>query len=109
MKQMITVLGAAFLAFATSPVTGQSSEATKQIPEAKAGPSSSATKPSSEAAKYKPTGKETAETMQSNATFKGSKPVDKNAKATHPHKPVKEMTPEQRAQRRQEISKEAKP
>jgi len=65
--------------------------------------------PTSEAAKFKPSGKEMANQMQSNQSFKGSKPVDKNAKATAPVKDVKTMTPEERAERRKEIAKEAKP
>jgi hypothetical protein len=62
-----------------------------------------------EAKKYKPSGKETMDTMLSNQTFKGSKPVDKNAKAQAPVKDLKQMTPEERAERRKEIAKEAKP
>jgi hypothetical protein len=65
--------------------------------------------PSSEAQKFKPSGKEMAGQMQSNQSFKGSKPVDKSAKAQAPTKDVRQMTPEERAQRRAEIVKEAKP
>jgi hypothetical protein len=132
MKTVIAGLIAASFALAASGASGQSSEATKQDADAKAAAkakkaedfaakhkalqdaskssaSSAGTKPSSEASRYKPSGKETVETMQSNQTFKGSKPVDKNAKATAPVKDVRQMTPEERAQRRQEIAKEAKP
>jgi len=70
---------------------------------------SGATKPPSEASKFTPNGKEMAETMRSNQTFKGSKPVDKNAKATAPMKSISKMTPEERAQLRNEVVKEAKP
>jgi hypothetical protein len=132
MKTVIAGLIAASFALAASGASCQSSEAAKQDADAKAAAkakkaedfaakhkalqdaskssaSSAGTKPSSEASRYKPSGKETVETMQSNQTFKGSKPVDKNAKATAPVKDVRQMTPEERAQRRQEIAKEAKP
>jgi hypothetical protein len=68
-----------------------------------------ATPPATEAAKFKSSGKDMMNQMQSNQTFKGSKPVDKNAKATAPTKDVKTMTPEERAQRRKEIVQESKP
>jgi hypothetical protein len=42
-------------------------------------------------------------------TFKGSKPVDKNAKAQAPMKSISKMTPEEREQLRKEVVKEAKP
>jgi hypothetical protein len=42
-------------------------------------------------------------------TFKGSKPVDKNAKAVAPMKSLSKMTPEERAELRREVVKEAKP
>jgi hypothetical protein len=131
-KTVIAGLIAGCFALAASGVSGQSSDAAKLEADAKAAAkakqaedfaakqkalqdaskssaSSAGTKPSSEAKKYKPSGKDTVETMQSNQSFKGSKPVDKNAKATAPVKDVKQMTPEERAQRRQEIAKEAKP
>ena len=41
--------------------------------------------------------------------FKGSKPVDKNAKAVAPMKSLSKMTPEERAELRKEVVKEAKP
>jgi len=127
-KTVIAGLIAGCFALAASGVSGQSNDAAKVEADAKAkqaedfaakqkamqdasksSASSAGTKPSSEAKRYKPSGKDTVETMQSNQSFKGSKPVDKNAKATAPVKDVKQMTPEERAQRRQEIAKEAKP
>jgi hypothetical protein len=42
-------------------------------------------------------------------TFKGSRPVDKNAKAQAPMKSLSKMTPEERDQLRREVAKEAKP
>ena len=68
-----------------------------------------ATKPATEAPKFTPSGKEMAETMRSNQTFKGSKPVDKNAKATAPMKSISKMTLEERAQLRKEVVEGAKP
>jgi len=130
-RKAVCILAAASFALAASGASGQSSEAAKQDADDKAAAqakkedfaakqkamqeaskssaSSAGTKPSSEAKRYKPSGKDTVETMQSNQSFKGSKPVDKNAKATAPVKDVKQMTPEERAKRRDEIAKEAKP
>ena len=42
-------------------------------------------------------------------TFKGSKPVDKNAKAVAPMKSLSKMTPQERDALRREVAKEAKP
>ena len=42
-------------------------------------------------------------------TFKGSKPVDKNAKAVAPMKSLSKMTPQERDELRREVAKEAKP
>ena len=123
MKMPISMLTAALFAAATSFAAAQSpssESATKKADDfaakekalqdaSKSSASSSGTPPATEASKYKPSGKDTMNTMQSNQTFKGSKPVDKNAKAQAPVKDVKQMTPEERAERRKEIAKEAKP
>ncbi len=42
-------------------------------------------------------------------TFKGSKPVDKSAKAVAPMKSLSKMTPQERDELRREVAKEAKP
>ncbi len=57
----------------------------------------------------KDSGKAVVESMNKMQQFSGSKPVDKNAKATAPMKDLREMTPEERAQLRKEVVKEAKP
>ena len=132
MKKTVSFLFIVGFAFAAFGATGQSADGANQDVEAKAAvkakkaedlaakqkamqdaskssASSTGSKPSSEASKYNPSGKDTMNTMQSNQTFKGSKPVDKNAKATAPVKDVKQMTPEERAERRNELTKEMKP
>src|SRR4030095_7191793 len=68
--------------------------------------------PSSEAVPYnqdKNAGKAAADEAMDILSFKGSKPVNKNAKPTAPMKSVSKMTPEERAELRREVVKEAKP
>lgn len=124
------MLIAASFALAAFGAAGQSTDAANQHAEASAAAkatkaedfaakhkgmqdasksSASSTGPSSEASKYKPSGKETMETIQSDQGYKGRKPVDKNAKATAPMKDVRKMTPEERAEPRKEVVKESKP
>ena len=70
------------------------------------------TPPATEAAPYnknKDKGKAAADQAADIQTFKGSKPVDKNAKAQAPIKSLSKMTPEERAELRKEVVKEAKP
>jgi hypothetical protein len=59
--------------------------------------------------KNKDKGKAAADEAADILTFKGSKPVDKNAKAQAPIKSLSKMTPEERAELRKEVVKEAKP
>jgi hypothetical protein len=59
--------------------------------------------------KNKDKGKAAADEAADILTFKGSKPVDKNAKAQAPMKSISKMTPEERAELRKEVVKEAKP
>jgi hypothetical protein len=68
--------------------------------------------PSSEAVPYnkdKNAGKAAADEAMDILRFKGSKPVDKNAKPVAPMKSLSKMTPEERAELRREVVKEAKP
>lgn len=59
--------------------------------------------------KNKDAGKEAAAAELSLQTHKGSAPVDKNAKAVAPIKNISKMTPEERAELRKEVVKDAKP
>jgi hypothetical protein len=59
--------------------------------------------------KDKNRGKDAADEAMGILSFKGSKPVDKNAKAVAPIKSLSKMTPEERDQLRREVAKEAKP
>jgi hypothetical protein len=68
-----------------------------------------ATPPPAEAKKLKMSGKDAMESEMTLQKFKGSKPVDKNAKAQAPMKSISKMTPEERAELRKEVVKEAKP
>jgi hypothetical protein len=71
-----------------------------------------ASKPMTEATPYnknKDKGKAAADQASDIQTFKGSKPVDKNAKAVAPMKSLSKMTPEERAELRKEVVKESKP
>ena len=72
-----------------------------------------ASKPMTEATPYnnknKDMGKATIDEALGIQTFKGSKPVDKNAKAVAPMKSISKMTPEERAELRKEVVKESKP
>ena len=68
--------------------------------------------PSTEATPYnknKNAGKAAIDEAMGIQTFKGSKPVDKNAKAVAPMKSLSKMTPEEREALRKEVVKEAKP
>jgi hypothetical protein len=75
----------------------------------KSSASSTGTPPPSQSKKSNLSGKDSADMAMDVLQFKGSKPVDKNAKAQAPAKNIKEMTPEERAKRREEIVKESKP
>ena len=75
----------------------------------KSSASSTGTPPPAQAKKSNLSGKDSADMSMGVLQFKGSKPVDKNAKAQAPTKNIKEMTPEERAERRKEIVKESKP
>ena len=71
-----------------------------------------ASPPVTEAVPYnkdKNAGKAAADEAMGILSFKGSKPVDKNAKAQAPIKSLSKMTPEERAELRREVVKEAKP
>jgi hypothetical protein len=71
-----------------------------------------ASKPMTEATPYnknKDKGKAAIDEAAGIQTFKGSKPVDKNAKAVAPMKSLSKMTPEERAELRKEVVKESKP
>jgi hypothetical protein len=69
--------------------------------------------PVTEAKPYNKNNKEAGKAAMGEAldvqTFKGSKPVDKNAKAQAPMKSISKMTPEERAQLRKEVVEGAKP
>ena len=70
------------------------------------------TPPVTEATPYnkdKNAGKAAADEAMGILSFKGSKPVDKNAKAVAPIKSLSKMTPEEREELRKEVVKEAKP
>jgi hypothetical protein len=69
----------------------------------------SATPPTSEAKRLKMSGKDAMDSEMTLQKFKGSKPVDKNAQAQAPIKSLSKMTPEERAELRKEVVKEAKP
>ena len=58
--------------------------------------------------KHRPGGKAGMDSMHANQQFKGSKPVDKNAKAP-PRPDASKMTPEERAAYRKDVVKDAKP
>jgi hypothetical protein len=75
----------------------------------KSSASSTGTPPPAQAKKSNLSGKDSADMAMGVLQFKGSKPVDKNAKAQAPVKDIKTMTPEERAERRKEIVKESKP
>ena len=71
-----------------------------------------ATPPVSEPAPYnknRNAGKAAVDEALGIQTFKGSKPVDKNAKAVAPMKSLSKMTPQERDELRREVAKEAKP
>ena len=71
-----------------------------------------ASKPMTEVTPYnkdKDKGKAAIDEASEIQTFKGSKPVDKNAKAVAPMKSLSKMTPEERAELRKEVVKESKP
>jgi len=68
--------------------------------------------PSSTATPYnkdRNAGKAAADQASDIQTFKGSKPVNKDAKPAYPMKSLSKMTPEERAELRREVVKEAKP
>jgi hypothetical protein len=132
MKLLIVVLSSASLAFGASAALAQSSDTTK-APDAKAeakakkkqqfeqteksmqqqstssaagavpGANTDKTVP-----KNRPGGKAGMEMQQEQQMFKGSKPVDKTAKAP-PRPNASKMTPEERQKYREEAVKEMKP
>jgi hypothetical protein len=92
---------------ATRPTAKESMDAQMNLQKNK--PSKTPTTAEKSSPKYRPGGKEGMDAQMNLQKNKPSKAVDKNAKAQAPMKDVREMTPEEKAQVRKDVVKDAKP